>query len=289
MLNAIFLILAIHHQKQKFMKTSSSLLLLAFFAGIHLQLFAGWEIVYRNESADGHIEYDVLLIEDQKFKYTQGDGGFIYNATTKRFTWYFDDLNGYWQGELSQFKSEMFAAMKAVTDELLVDFAEDQRAMYASFFDQMALAYQAPDQQDIDTLKLTTEETGNKEEFAGFEGREHYIKVDDEIVEKIWIATSLDVTNDLDPVNMTEVFAELTVDIDQAFLFVHHKDYKALWRKGFVMKTVDKYGDTMEVIKVEQRSVTPEEFLVPEGFVPVTAREIITSQMMESNDDGYND
>jgi hypothetical protein len=271
------------------MKTLFPLLFVVFFAGIHLQLFAGWEIVYRNESADGHIEYDVLLIEDQKFKYSQSEGGFIYNTTTNQFTWYFNDLNGYWQDDLSQFKSEMFAAMKAVTDELLMDFPEDQREMYASFFDQMSQAYESPNQQVIDSLSLTAEITGNTEEIAGFKSEEHIIKVNDEIVEKIWIASSLDVTNDLDPVNITEVFAELTVDIDEEFLFVHHKDYKQLWRKGFVMKTLDKAGDTIEVIKVEQRSIKPDEFKVPEGFVPLSAREIITSQMMESNDDGYND
>lgn len=271
------------------MKSFFSLLFLLFFTALHLHLFAGWEIVYRNESVDGHIQYDVLLIGEQKFKYSQKNGGFIYHTETHQFTWFFNDLNGYWQNELTRFKPEMFAALKAVTDEILQDFPEEQREMYASFFDEMALAYASPDQTIIDTLQLSTVQTGNNEELAGYRSDEYIVKVNDQVVETIWIAPSLDVTDDLDPSNIMKVLAELTVDIDKEFLFVYHSDYKKLWQKGFVMKTVDKTGDRMEVIKVEQRKINADEFKVPEGFVPVTAREIITSQMMDDSDDGYQD
>ncbi len=271
------------------MKNFVQVLLILLFATFHLQLFAGWEIVYRNETSDGHIDYDMLLIDNHAFKYSQNDGGFIYNTKSNQFTWFFNQLKGYWQNDLKKFRAGMFDAMKAVTDEILMDFPEEQREMYAAIFNQMSEVYQDPDQKAIDDLQLVIQKTGNVEEIAGFKSEEYTVKVNGVLVETIWVAPSLDVSRDLDPAKITEVFSELTIDIDEQYHYVYRDEYKNLWKKGFIMRTIDSEGDILEVIKVEQRSITKAEFDIPDGFMPVSAREIITSQIMDSNDDGYND
>jgi hypothetical protein len=262
-------------------------LLVISFLIFHNQLFAGWEIVYRHESSDGMISYDVMLIENHRFKYSQNDGGFIFDVQTNLFSWYFNDMNGYWQNDLQNFRSALFEALKSLTDELLLEFPEDQRETYSAIFGQMTDVYKPPAYQTINDLKLEIHNTDNVEEIAGYPSEQYLIIVDGKKMEQIWIAPSLNISEQLNPVKINEVFTELIIDLHDSYHYMLRDEYKLLWEKGYVMKTLDSEGESMQIIKVEQRKIQSNELMLPSGFVPITAREIISSKMMKNDNDDY--
>jgi len=263
--------------------------LIIFLVAMNLQLFAGWEIVLRHESSDGMIHYDLMLIENHKIKYAQSEGGFIYDSKTNMMKWYFNDMKGYWEANFDELRTGMYDAMKSVTNAILADVPDDQKEMYSMVLNQMSEIWKSPDKQLIDDLKLEIIQTGESENIAGYMSEKYLVKVNGETMEQIYVSPQLNLSKEFNTVKIIEAFSELTIDFDKTFYYVKRSEYKQLWEKGFVMKTIDKDGDTLEVIKVEKREISMEELNVPQGFVPVSAKDIITFQMMQEQNNEFND
>jgi hypothetical protein len=251
--------------------------------------WAGWEITYRVSGDQGSISYDVMLINDNVVKYGGVDGGFILNTQTNAFTFLIDQNKSYWNGSISDFRKEMSQALKTVMDSLLQAIPEAQREMYSQMLGSMSQIYDSPERDQIAALNIEVDNTGRTENIAGYDAQEYEVRVDDKLLESIWIARGLDVDDDLDSRRIAEMLNEITPNVEGEIFYEFSEDYLALWEKGFRMKSTDHDGEIIEVIKVVEREIASDELDIPDGYKQITIQELMQQQMGGDADDNDTD
>ncbi len=251
--------------------------------------WAGWEITYRVSGDQGSISYDVMLIDDNLVKYGGVDGGFILNTKTKAFTFLIDQNKSYWSGSINDFRKEMSLALKTVMDSLLQSIPEAQREMYTQMLGSMSQIYDSPRREQIAELNIDIKNTGRTENIAGYDSQEYEVRVDDKLLESIWIASGLDVNDDLDSRQIAEMLNEITPNVEGEIFYEFSEDYLQLWEKGFRMKSTDHDGEIIEVIKVVEREIASDELSIPADYSQITIQELMQEQMGGDTNEGDSD
>lgn len=251
--------------------------------------YAGWEITYRVSGDQGSISYDVMLIEDDWVKYGGVDGGFILNTKTNQFTFLIDQNQSYWSGSINDFRKDMGKALKTVMDSLLQSIPEAQREMYTQMLGSMSHIYDSPGSEQISKINIDIKNTGLSENIAGYDAQEYEVRVDDKLLESIWIASGLDVNDDLDSRQIAEMLNEITPNVEGEIFYEFSEDYLELWEKGFRMKSTDHDGEVIEVIKVVERDITSDELSIPPNYSQITIQALMQQQMGGDANEGDGD
>ncbi len=254
------------------------------FLVISLSTFAGWEITYRSTTSDGEIKYDVMLVEDNMVKYTGVDGGFIIDVNTREFIFLLIDMDGYWKGNIDDFRKEMDKSMKMVMEELMKNIPEDQHEMYAQMLSGMDEMFSTPLPDEIDAVNVEVLKTSELEEVAGYSTQKYEIRVDGNLKEQIWLTTELDISDDLNIRALSEMFNMIQSNVDGESLYSYSEEYLDLWDNGFSMKTIDNDDDAIEVIKVEKTNLSKSDFSIPEGYQLISTEQILRKNMMGNSE-----
>ena len=138
---------------------------------------------------------------------------------------------------------------------------------------------------DVETLpKITIEPTDEKLIIAGHETFKHVIRVNDELFQEVWVATDLDLTDDLDPKKV----AEYQQTASRGMIGNSAKPYNALYRspeyvkllkKGFALKTLIHHiaGSFEQSAKsVRESDIAPASFRVPKDYRRVRLQDVFT-------------
>lgn len=263
-------------------------LLIVAFMVYAWQLMAGWEITQKVSDPDGMVNYDVMLIQDNVMKYNGTDVSFIININKNELTFIMEQSKNYWQGNPREFRESMHSAMKKMMDRMMEQVPDAQREMYKQMLGDMDEMYSTPTDDEINSVNITIEDTGETTDIAGYSSEKYLVKIDGKIVETAWISKGLDLSRDFDPRKMQEMMVQIQPNVEDDALFEYTDEYLDLMDKGFLMKSIDPENETTEVIKVVERNIPATELKLPDGYTKVTIDQLMQQQMMSGGEDDDN-
>lgn len=249
------------------------------------EVVAGWVIKLKYTGMDGEISYETLEIQDNKLRSTGTDGTFIFDLAGDRLSVIDDKSQTYWQVEISAIRETYFQASKKFIEEMLNNMPDQEREMYRSLFKEIENMYAEVDKTKVNAVNIKVDKTGNSEEIAGFKADEYLVLVDDEIVERKWLAKGLDVSGDMNVRKMVESFKEISPVVSDEALFEYTDTYLSMHEKGFEVRSVTKDGEQIEVTSAEKQRIDGSLFIIPEGFKQITIEEMMRMEMTRDNDD----
>ncbi len=258
-------------------------LLILMLVVISARVFAGWEITLKETDPDGTINYQTMLIDNNRVKSSDPDGGFIFDVKSGAFIMIDNQGKTYWKGNLSDFREKYYKAMKGAVEQMLANLPPEQQEMYKQMFGDMVEIYAEPDKSRVEALNVNIDDTGETTDIAGYKSTKYLVNVDGNLVEQIWLSDGLDISGDLDLKAMINLMNEIRPNLDDEFLYEYSDAYIDLWEKGFRMKSIDKEGDISEVIKAEKKNIADAEFQPPAGFRQQSIEEMMQQQMMSEN------
>jgi hypothetical protein len=267
------------------MKRTLTFVALLVFMAFTTEAVAGWVIQLKYTNSDGEVNYETLEIQDNKLRSTGTDGTFIFDLAGDRMIVIDDKSQTYWQVKISEIRETYFQASKKFIEEMLNNMPEQEREMYRSLFKEMENMYAEIDKTKVKAINIKVDKTGNSEEIAGFRAEEYLILVDDEIIERKWLAKGLDVSSDMNMRKMAESFKEISPVVGEEALYEYTDTYLSLHEKGFEVRSVTKDGDQIEVTSAEKQRIDGSLFKIPEGFKQITIEDMMRMEMTRDNDD----
>jgi len=263
------------------MKKTILLIITLFYAW---QLMAGWEITQRVSDPDGIINYDVILIKDNIMKYNGSDAGFIIDVKKNELTFIMDQSKTYWKGSPDDFREGLNSGMKKFMEQMLSQIPEEQREMYSQMLDGMSDMYNTPSEQEIESINVEIVATGASEKIAGYDADEFTVSVDGKQLETVWVSGELTFGNEFDTKKAYQMMNKIVPNTDDVVMYEFTDTYLDLISKGYLMKSTEAEGETVEVIKVVERNIEDEEMSLPEGYTQVSIDEMLQQQMMTGDD-----
>jgi len=272
------------------MKKSIALIAILTLLVVSLKVSAGWVITQRITSDDNDIQYETLLIEDNKLKSTGSDMPFIFDLNTGDLYIMDAEKRVYWSCNISEYRETMKKTMKTITGEVLANMPEEQVKMYGAMFESMLDMWDKPSKEKIDKININIKDLGKSEEICGYATKKYDIYVNEEVMEQIWVSDDLDISDDLD----TKVFANTIKEI--APISEDDENYEStdayidLWGKGFPLRSIDDYdGTRTEVIKIDQKDIDHSEFAPPPDYQRIEIEDMIRQEMMSGGDEDDED
>lgn len=267
------------------MKNTILLIVILFYT---CQLMAGWEITQRVSDPDGMINYEVMLIQNNILKYSGNDAGFIIDVNKNELTFFIDQNQTYWRGNPDEFRIGLNSAMQKFMQQMLSQIPEAQREMYSQMLDGMSDMYNTPSEQEIESINIEINATGNSAEIADYAADEYTVNVDDKEVETVWVSGEFTFGNNFNTKKAYQMMNKIRPNADDKVLYEFTDTYLDLISKGYLMKSTEADGETVEVIKVVERSIPSKEMSLPEGYTEVSIDEMLQQQMMtvEDNENG---
>lgn len=266
------------------------LIITTLLAIVTLSSSAGWEITYRINDTEGTLSYDIMLIDDHLVKYPNNEMEFIIDTETGEMTFILNDQESYWSGNPDDFRSGMNTAMKTIMDEMMAQVPEEQRAMYKEMLGGMAEMYNSPDIEELRSLKIDIENTNEVAEIAGYSAKKYLVKVNDNLMESLWISNDINLGHDYNGRKVYEILSKIRPNIDNEELYEFSDTYLNLMNQGLILKSQDNDSETSEAIKIEKRTISKEEIGIPAGYNKIDISELLQQQMMQSDDtDNEND
>lgn len=251
------------------------------------QAMAGWEITQKVSDQDGMVSYDVMLIHNNILKFTGDDVGFIINTNRDELTFIMDQNKTYWKGNPDEFRNGLNTAMKKFMEQMMAQIPETQREMYSEMLGDMSDMYKTPQKQEIKNINIEIVNTGETEEIAGYDTEKFLVNVDGTKKETLWISEQLNPGSDLNIRKAYEMMNKIRPNVEDEILYEYSDAYLDLISKGFLMKSTESGGESVEVIKVVERNISDAEVSLPQGFKEVSIDEMLRQQMMtgDENDD----
>ncbi len=267
------------------MKRALTFIAILVFVTWTSEVVAGWVIKLKYTNLDGEVSFENLEIQDNKLRSTGTDGTFVFDLAGDRLTVIDDKTQTYWQVKISEIRETYFQASKKFIEEMLKSLPEQEREMYRSLFGEMENMYAEIDKTKVNAINIKLDKTGNSEKIAGFMADEYLILVDDEVVERKWLAKGLDISSEMNVRKMVESFKEISPVVGDEMLYEYTETYLSLHEKGFEVKSVTKDGEMIEVTSAEKQQIDSSLFMIPEGFKQITIEEMMRKEMTRGNDD----
>lgn len=220
-------------------------------------LCAGWVIeeVTRYDSGDEFRSQ--IFIDRNRYKSQNEDETLIIDMAKETIFFVYDRDKRYFGGKNAQ-------VFKELSNTLRSEMSETDAA-----------------QNDTNGDELTTQviKTAEVLQQAGFEGEKYQIVVDGELRKEIFVARALAANGEIDPLKLTKTVLRLSgFDAQTARSVETSSDYVALMKQGYPIRTIeyDPNGGLIltDVIKVEKRVISPDEFLPPKGYEQMSADEL---------------
>lgn len=267
------------------MKRALTFIATLVFVVLTSEAVAGWVIKLKYTNLDGEVSFENLEIQDNKLRSTGTDGTFIFDLADNRLTVIDDKNQTYWQVKISEIRETYFQASRNFIEEMLSRIPEQEREMYRSLFSEMENMYAEVDLTKVSLVNVKVDRTGNSEKIAGFTADEYLVLIDDEVVERKWLAKGLDISSDMNVRKMVESFKEISPVVGDEMLYEYTETYLSMHEKGFEVKSVTKDGEMIEVTSAEKQRIDSSLFMIPEGFKQITIEEMMRMEMTRGNDD----
>lgn len=261
-------------------------LLLIFIVFSSWQAMAGWEITQSVSDRDGMINYDVILIQDNILKYNGNDVGFIIDIKNNLLTFVMDQSKTYWKGSPDEFREGLNSGMKKFMEQMLAQIPEAQREMYSEMLDGMSEMYNTPSSQEIESINIKIEKTGDSDEIAGYDSEKYIIRLDGNVVETVWLSDELDFSSEFDMRKAHEMMNQIQPNAEGEVFYEYTDAYLDLIAQGYLMKSLESDAETVEVIKVVERNISDEEMSLTDDFNEVSIDEMLQQQLMNGDENG---
>lgn len=250
------------------------------FLFISAWLLAGWEITYRVNHTDGMVAYEVMLVSNNKIKYTGNDYEFIIDTDNEEICFIMNSSKTYWKGQPEQFRAAMNSGMKAMMDQMMAQVPKEQRAMYSEMLGGMSDMYRTPTADEIKNVQIEISNTNETMDIAGYSSEKFVIKQNGKVLESLWISEIAKLNKDYDPKKSHEMMLKITPLTENESYYEYTNEYAELISKGLLVKSEDPDSETVEAIKIVEREIDPDELELPEGYRLDSIDQLLQEQMM---------
>jgi hypothetical protein len=257
-----------------------------YFLFISAWLLAGWEITYRVNHSDGMVAYEVMLVSNNKIKYSGNDYQFIIDTDKEEMFFIMNTSKTFWKGSPKQFREEMNMGMKAMMDQMMAQVPEEQRAMYSEMLGGMSDMYKTPTADEIKKVQFDVTNTGESTNIAGYSSEKFVIKQNGQVLESLWISEITNLNDDYDPKKAHEMMLKIMPFVEDESFYEYTSKYAELISKGLLVKSEDPANETVEAIKIIEREIDPDELELPKGYRLTTIDQLLQEQMMGNGEDG---
>lgn len=233
---------------------------------------AGWHIVatimFPNlRSPPGSDSQVVTYVSHNRIKYETRAWAQVVDLRDHRLLAinYFGQM--YWEGSIDEYVTTMASQRQARMNEVMQRLSPDQRMVVerrAGPFDTVA-----------STVEIMVTLTPEKKTVAGHSARKYVVLRNDEPYEETWVAGDINLGTDVDRQKLREFIGKLQVSRTTPPGSVL-AELTELLDKGYPVETVNLISNiTKEVIQVERKSISDEEFAVPKGYTQKALTEVM--------------
>ncbi len=229
---------------------------------------AGWYFLATTTSAQTPVSANrpaqlVNVISQNRIKYTTNVWMLIVHLDTQRIVLANHPRKRYWEGPVDEY----FALLNSQLQESQQK-AEKMLQTMPLEQSQRLRAFSRVDPFDplIPTLEITTTQAPEQATILGKQMQKYEVRRNGEPYEETWIAATVDVTKEIDGRKRQEFVSKLQQarTTPPGAVLAELTD---LVTKGYPLKTVNAVSRvTKEVVEVQQRDFTDEEFAAPSGY-----------------------
>jgi len=236
--------------------------------------FAGWVAEWEHtpikpNGERGTTEPATMRIEKNKVRLAQPHTTSLIDYDESRFTILNPNRQYFWSGTVDEYVAEMVRTRARAAKEKTGKEADGQ--------------VPAVNPDSLPPVTITkTDETAT---IAGYETRKHEIKVRDELVEELWIAEDLDVSDDMDAKKVLAYQKKMSSAMvgNSATTYnalYHSPEYKKMMEKGFVLRSITHHiagGFERNATALKRMEIPESEFKVPDGYRKVRLSDVFAT------------
>ena len=263
--------------KNKFL----ALLVLFFF--MNTSLFAGWIITQQTYDSDQGIEeavIETIYLQNNIMKVVQNDLITVFDLNKETIIVMNQQRQVYWTGKVSDYKTEIKAAMQTAMEEQLKNATEGQKEMIKKMYTSMMESVDNPSkfaEEEPEEYDLQIEKTQEKEKIAGYTAVKYKVVVNGAIKEEAWLSESNRAHSEFDVVKFYQVFGDFTSQAESIQYYQKNDKYTEFSKLGFPLKSIYYYGgyETIsEITSLEKKSLSESDFTPPSNYKKVNLMEI---------------
>ncbi|MBD3368682.1 MAG: DUF4412 domain-containing protein [Candidatus Eisenbacteria bacterium] len=249
------------------------LLTLALLVALAAPGTAGFKI---EQTMSGMDEQAVIFVDANRIKIESGQE-VIFNIEDNILYMLVPERQIYWSGTPEELVTSIRSAMESAMEGMLAQVPEDQRDQYREQMKSMGMFVPGEDDGEAEEHDVAIEKTGNAEEIAGYATEEYQILVDGELVEKVWMADDVPVSDEIDLKRFAE-YAAAMKQFSGEYAYETSDEYLSRMASGYPMRTQPfrqgQEGPETEVTALIEMDVPDAKFEVPEGYEKVTLMEL---------------
>lgn len=244
-------------------------ILLLFLVAASAQ--AGW-VIHEKQGPN----QSVLYIQDNHMR-TDAAGKIILMDLDKQELFFVDPARkAYWGGKVAEFKKFMEKTMGQMKQmlsqmkEAMKQMPPEQRKAMMEMMKQNMPSKQPPP-------RVSVRKTGQTGKVAGYKVRKYEVVVNGKLREEQWVASGVDVADELDPDKLAEFVEAMSVASPED-AYHSSPEVMALFKKGYPLKrkTLTPNGAHVTVAtKVAEKSLSSNLFQLPKGYRKVNLKDML--------------